>query len=500
MEITIDLEQRTQKVTRSLPGQTTKRILGFCSLTIFFLLSGASLIAQDRGGRPDEKDPFKKCKSPGITQAPALPGGQPISSRDRVYAADQTSNTVSVIDPSTNLLLGTIALGAARPDNLLDPNYIRQIDVHGLGFSNDGSMLAVVSATTNAVTIIQTATNRILGTVYLGRAPHEAVFTPDCREIWVAVRGENYVSVIDVARLQEVDRIPTSDGASKVVFRADGKVAFVDSTRTPELVVVDVKSHRVLKRIALQDTFTSDMATSPDGREVWLPHKMSGTLTIVDAQNFRVLGEVAVGREVNHPNFVSKPAGDFAYVTVGGENVVKVYRRNGGSPQLVATIPTGGDPHGIWPSPDNSRIYVVLQHGDAVQVIDTARDAVINTIKAGQDGQALVYVANAVPVGNGREGLTMQNVALAIQELKLMVSGGGKATVVLRGLVGVDSVEVSAEELQSGAKYNVFAVKSDNTRQLIGDFTADAEGKGMVDPLLKFFEAGFVRVEVARAP
>src|SRR5215216_1459647 len=35
----------------------------------------------------------------------------PVSSRDRVYAADQTSNTVSVIDPSSNTLLGVIRLG-----------------------------------------------------------------------------------------------------------------------------------------------------------------------------------------------------------------------------------------------------------------------------------------------------------------------------------------------------------------------------------------------------
>src|SRR5260370_37569783 len=35
----------------------------------------------------------------------------PISSRDRVYHADQTSNTVSVYDPSSNQLLGVIQLG-----------------------------------------------------------------------------------------------------------------------------------------------------------------------------------------------------------------------------------------------------------------------------------------------------------------------------------------------------------------------------------------------------
>jgi hypothetical protein len=38
---------------------------------------------------------------PAVTQAPALPGAQPISANDRVYTADQDSNTVSVINPKT---------------------------------------------------------------------------------------------------------------------------------------------------------------------------------------------------------------------------------------------------------------------------------------------------------------------------------------------------------------------------------------------------------------
>jgi DNA-binding beta-propeller fold protein YncE len=39
----------------------------------------------------------------------------PISSHDRVYHADEASNTVSVYDPSTNTLLGVLQLGGVTP-------------------------------------------------------------------------------------------------------------------------------------------------------------------------------------------------------------------------------------------------------------------------------------------------------------------------------------------------------------------------------------------------
>ncbi len=118
-----------------------------------------------------------------VTQAPALPGAQPISGSDRVYTADQTSNTISVIDPSTNTLLGTIPLGQPRSGPLLSAVYYDEVDVHGLGFAGDGSLLDAISVTTNAATLIDPTTNLAVGRAYLGRAPHEGFISPDGSEL-----------------------------------------------------------------------------------------------------------------------------------------------------------------------------------------------------------------------------------------------------------------------------------------------------------------------------
>jgi YVTN family beta-propeller protein len=106
-------------------------------------------------------------------QAPWGRDNVPVSGRDRVYAADQTSNTVSIIDPSSNKLLGVIRLGDPVPD-ALSPLYTRQLLVHGLGYSPDSRTLAVVSVGSNSVTLIDTITKKVKRTVYVGRSPHEA--------------------------------------------------------------------------------------------------------------------------------------------------------------------------------------------------------------------------------------------------------------------------------------------------------------------------------------
>ena len=82
------------------------------------------------------------------------------SAGDRVYTANQTSNTVSVVDPVKNALVGELELGAPRTD-VLSPVYRGQALVHGLGFSPDHHTLVVVSIASNAVTSVDTTTNRI---------------------------------------------------------------------------------------------------------------------------------------------------------------------------------------------------------------------------------------------------------------------------------------------------------------------------------------------------
>src|ERR1700730_3372918 len=137
-------------------------------------------------------------------QAPDSASGPdvPLSHRDRVYAAEQFSNTVSVTDPADNKLLGVIRLGDPQPGNL-SPLYRGQVLVHGIGFSPDDKTLAVVSIGTNSVTFIDVATNAVKHVTYVGRAPHETFFTPDGKEVWVTVRGEDYVAVLDGQSYEE---------------------------------------------------------------------------------------------------------------------------------------------------------------------------------------------------------------------------------------------------------------------------------------------------------
>lgn len=327
----------------------------------------------------------------------------PISGVDRVYAAEQFSNTVSVTDPSTNRLVGLIRLGDPAPGNL-SPLYRGQLLVHGLGFSPDGKTLAVVSIGSNSVSFIDTATNAVKHVTYIGRSPHEAFFTPDGEELWVTVRGEDYISVIDPVSYAEIRRITTPGGPGMTIFSPDGRYGYICSSFNPTTVVVDTATHEVVGEVTQPSAFCPNIAATPDGSQVWFTLKDIGKTVAFNARPpFNVLATLDTGPLTNHVNFARTAHGQFAYVTVGGENTVKVFRTDDFSP--VATIPVGALPHGLWASPDGSRVYVGLENAGELAVIDTASNTVVTNIGIGQAPQALVYVPGAVPTGPGDSNL-----------------------------------------------------------------------------------------------
>ncbi len=423
-------------------------------------------------------------------QAPWGRADIPISSRDRVYAADQTSNTVSVIDPSANKLLGVIRLGDPVP-GALSALYKGQLLVHGLGYSPDSKTLAVVSIASNSVTLIDTATNKAKGIVYVGRSPHEAFFTPSGRELWVTVRGEDYVSVIDPMRMREIRRIRVANGPGMTMFGPDGRYGFVCSSFTPELAVIDTASHQIIKRVSQTSPFCPNIAVSPENDEVWITLKDVGKVQVFRAKPpFEQIALLDTGPITNHVNFANNRNGKFAYLTIGGANEVKAYRR-GAKPELVATIPVGDLPHGIWQSGDGTRVYVGLENGEHAVAIDTLSNKMIANIPIGQTTQALVYVPGAVPNGDGTANLTPLGVAGQTLHFEMLPPSGagsnGRATVAVNSLGVIDLLQIAATGLQPGQEYQLFLVdsltKPDGSRIALTKFTANPSGAAVAQTI-----------------
>jgi YVTN family beta-propeller protein len=422
----------------------------------------------------------------------------PVSNHDRVYTSDQFSNTVSVVDPATDTLLGVIRLGDPSPANF-SPLYRGQLLVHGMGFSPDHRTIGVVSIGSNSVTFIDTSTNAIKHVSYVGRAPHEAFWTPDGKEVWVTVRGENYIDVLDGHTYQEKLRLTVPPGPGMQIFSPDDKYGYVCSSFNPVTDVISLATHKIIATVPQASPFCPDLAATPDGKQVWFTLKDTGKTEVFSARPpFNVLKVLDSGPITNHVNIVHNKLGTFAYVTIGGLNEVKVFRTDDFA--QVATIPVGMLPHGVWPSGDGTRIYVGLENGDGVTAIDTLTNKVIATTAIGQAPQALTYVPDAVPYGPGTANLQKLGVAGQVAHLALApaTAGSGEAPTSVslfdQGLVQV--LEASVTGLEPKQPYVLaLSTKPDGTGALqpLAKFMTNPAGSAIVNaigPVRQVVEAG----------
>ncbi len=365
------------------------------------------------------------------------PGGAAIEANDRVFIANEDSNTISVIDPRSNSVETTINLTSFDEDPrppfrfvtagvipthaamINKPLYHGAIAVHGVVPSPDGKMLATAGRGSSNLYLIDTLAKKVIGNsanpqagpstnpdrltsgILVGREPHEPTFTRNGKEVWVAVRGEDRIAILDTeAALKESggvragavrQYVPTINGPAQVWFSADGRLAFVISQKTSRVDILTVSpdsegwSRPVRKTtldISAQDppSFTPFLKTSPEGNEVWLSHKLADRVSAIDTRDpHRSLESVPLGNlaRPNHLEFVQNGRGMVIYVSLarvddGGPGGVASsqiaiidHSAPPGSRKVVGTFFTRGrEAHGLWTNPTNTLLYVAHEQDE----------------------------------------------------------------------------------------------------------------------------------------
>lgn len=305
-----------------------------------------------------------------------------------VYTSNQNSNTVTVIDVVNQLVLGTIVLGYPGSDpKIFHPLYNGDINVHGINIDPVNKRIAVASTVSNSITIIDAETARIAKRTCVGRNPHEPRFTKDGREIWVTIRGENYIAVLDAKTLEEKTRVFLSEGPGMVAFSKDGNTAYVCSSFDNNFWIINVRSKKIIKTLIVPSNFSPFVNVSLNGAEAWVTHKDTGMVTRIDTRKNSIIESFNTGKITNHVAF----SNHFCFVTVGGENKVKVYSLSKENKAiLVSEVDTDELPHGIWYNDKRDEIYIVTELGNTIQILDGKKFEIIKTLPVGERPQALI--------------------------------------------------------------------------------------------------------------
>lgn len=268
---------------------------------------------------------------------------------NRIYVANQESDTVSVIDGATHGVISTIGVGNGPA---------------GVGVNSVTQRIYVANYLSNNVSIIDGATNTVVATVPVGSDPNGVAVNPNTNRIYVANYLSNNVSVINGATNTVVTTVAVGSRPYFVGVNAATNRIYVGNSNGNTVSVIDGATHNVIATIAV-GSGPYGIGVNPITNRIYVANANSDTVSVIDGATNTVINTVAVG---DKPYAIDvRTANNRYYVT--NENHNTLWVMDGATNAAVSVLPTGSEPDGVAVHPSSGFIYVSNYSSDTVSAL-----------------------------------------------------------------------------------------------------------------------------------
>lgn len=287
--------------------------------------------------------------------------------RSLVYVPNSESGTVDVIDPETYRIVRHFAVGA------LPQHVVPSWDLKTLWVNNNRG---------NSLTPIDPRTGRP-GRPVPVEDPYNLYFSPDGAYALVMAERNNQLDLRDPHSMKRLRSLPLPcRGVNHGDFTADGSVFLASCEFSGDLVVVDWRTPRLIRRVHLGHmSMPQDVKLSPDGRVFYVADMERHGVWLVDAATYEVVRFMPTGRGA-HGLYASRDSRHL-YVSNRGEGSVSVVSFAERKVVDVWRIPGGGSPDMGGVSADGTKLWLSGRYHGVVYVFDTRTGRVVRTIPVG---------------------------------------------------------------------------------------------------------------------
>jgi YVTN family beta-propeller protein len=205
-------------------------------------------------------------------------------------------------------------------------------------------MLLVTTEIDKTVSIIDPKTMKVVGSIPTGaEQSHMITLLPDGKKLYSANVGPGTVSVMDVLARKLLKIIPISSNTQRISSSNDGKWVFTADQTAPELVAIDTKTDTISKRIKLPGV-GDGTAPTPDGKYLLVTMDGQPAIAVVDLKTMEVVKSIETPKGINE--VVVTPDGKLAYATSAKtDHLVKI---DLGTFTVTKDVTTGKFPDGLW--------------------------------------------------------------------------------------------------------------------------------------------------------
>lgn len=336
-----------------------------------------------------------------LAMAVIVGGAAPLSAQDVrvgnpygagvVFTANQTGNSLSVVDPRTQHVATTPLT----------------VSPHNVQASSDGETILVVGSPAGAshatpakmvgpgrlvLFAAATVSRGPIADIEVGRMPAHVIVDGAGTRAFVTNGGDSTISVIDLARREIVKSIPVGASPHGLRMSPNGRMVYVANTGDGTVSVVSVEDMVETARIPVGKG-PVQVAFTPDGRRSYVTLRDENSTAVIDTASRQVIAKVPVGP--GPIQVFAAPSGQEVYVANQGTkaapgNTVSVIDTL--SQAVVTEVVTGAGAHGVVVSSNGDRIFITNSFADTMSVIDTATRKVVRSIPVGTGPGGITFV------------------------------------------------------------------------------------------------------------
>lgn len=243
------------------------------------------------------------------------------------------AGTVSLINTKTNAVTGTIQVGGGPL---------------GVAFAPKGANAYVANGNSDSVSVINTTTKAVLETIQVGNYPYSIVVSPDGKYVYVGNSNSGSVSVISVGKKKVVATIPVGGGVGFLSISTDGLTVYAptfnNTGSADAIALIDTAHNTVVNRLYVDGAWGAKV--SPDGQWLYASDYIEGQgnlVTVISTATQAVAATIQVGASPEEVAFTAD--GSTAYVTNGNSGNISII--DTASFTVVNTINTGSYPIGM---------------------------------------------------------------------------------------------------------------------------------------------------------
>ena len=172
-------------------------------------------------------------------------------------------------------------------------------------FSPDNRQVFVTLQESNEIAAIDVATQTLSWRMPVGKLPAGIVLTPDGNHLLVGIMGENYVNVIDWRLQKSVAKIKTGDGAHNFRGMGDQRHVYVGNRVAGTISRIDTKNMAVVDTMSVPGG-PDCMEVTADRKQLWTTVRWGKHVAVLDTETRKLLATIPVGRSPHGIFFVDR--------------------------------------------------------------------------------------------------------------------------------------------------------------------------------------------------